>query len=663
MKNKFLLRILLLFGMYWMFKFVFEFISAIGGWFLWKTNWLAIIGGATLAIVFHKRVFRSTSDLIIESRRMPGSTYFLLRLLVGYGIYISIIKCIGLLYYDRFGFWHSLSSVSALDKMKTFAFIISALYLAYHFSRIVVSPIGYDYLAKSNFLEAQVSATLEVPPVVSEFREKNDKYTAHGSAYFSDFTLFNPKHNKISNDEMIKRFDENSGFVVYPQTHRLWGHEHAVVIGAAGTGKGTMSSINNALSIPNESLVTLDIKGETASICAAFHRRYQRVFILDPFDVQQSIKASHGIKPSGFNPLVIAKYLQHDELIDFAAMVAEMFIPQGSKDGSDAFFSDRGRTLLKVYILHLMTGEDITERHLGKLYEWLRLKPEEQVALWVDMEYNEYTKYSINQFSSVAIDAPQTWGGILSNAQRATEFLDSPIIRKSLSSDDFDPMLLQTSRATVFVVLPERHLDTHKVWLRLVFGSLLKLCNYVAQSRVNFLIDEFPILGRMDDFKRAFSFGRGQGINCWLYAQSLSQIKGIYGEEGLNEFMSCARVKLFFGVQDLFTRTYVSDYLGVATEIFQTKNSSSSAGSSTSFSTNDRQDGVSSSNAGSNENRSNGNSEQIIQRKLMSPDEVGDLYGRAVLIVENSKYLVPLVPYYEVFDFMGRYDPNPYYKG
>ena len=53
---------------------------------------------------------------------------------------------------------------------------------------------------------------------------------------------------------------------------------------------------------------------------------------------------------------------------------------------------------------------------------------------------------------------------------------------------------------------------------------------------VMFLLDEFPYLGKMEQFKAGIAYFRGYGVRLFLIIQDTQQLKGTY-ERSWNEFL------------------------------------------------------------------------------------------------------------------------------
>ena len=90
------------------------------------------------------------------------------------------------------------------------------------------------------------------------------------------------------------------------------------------------------------------------------------------------------------------------------------------------------------------------------------------------------------------------------------------------------------------------------------------------QHRLLLMLDEFPALGRLDFFESALAFMAGYGIKSFLIAQSLNQIEKAYGAN--NSVLDNCHVRVAFATNDERTAKRVSDALGTATELRDSKN-------------------------------------------------------------------------------------------
>jgi len=275
------------------------------------------------------------------------------------------------------------------------------------------------------------------------------------------------------------------------------------------------------------------------------------------------------------------------------------------------------------------------------------------------------------------------------------------------------------------------------------------------------VLDEFAGLKRMEVIETAAAQIAGYGVKLFFVLQSLEQLKAVY-KDNWETFLANSGLKVFFNLEDNFSRDYVSKLIGETEVIREVRSETDSTGrseshsvsSSTAISESDgtnssvssgtsggknwsrtkgktnnygrswtpvsilfgagqmkgnlqrnnsrsfsdsvstggskgwnegRSDGVShgtsrsqtegtSETTGTSESRTEGSSETIQKRALVTPDEIGQLFARIddrahgaypglALVVISGAPPVALrrVNYYEDFQFMGLFEPNPDY--
>ena len=418
---------------------------------------------------------------------------------------------------------------------------------------------------------------------------------------------------------------------------------HLITVAGTGSGKGTCLIIPSLLNQPSGSYVVTDPKGENAFITARSQRDYgQNVIILDPWDEQTKLGATHGILAAGFNPFDFIK-MDLDELRDNCEQIATFLAPE--KPGEkDPFFTDKSRTLIKSLLMHIVTFLPDEEHNFWTLYKMLRLNEREWLGVLLDMEANT------EQDGLISIAAQEFLGlqnsgemmaTIRSVAQTATSVFESPQLRRSLEKSDFNPYDLTEGKTTVYIVIPERYLETHSTWLRLVIGLSLRACNARPDKRVYYLLDEFAVMGKMKDVQKAFAFARGQNIVMWFFAQNLSQIKEIYGEDGMNTFIgNAAMLQCFGGMKDQYTQQYFSKAFGKTTAVKRVVSIGTNRGNDSS-------------------STSTTTSDQTYEKDLVAPDEIETQTQGIFYIGEGLRFFHYKQPWYKHM-FEGIKPDNPY---
>lgn len=82
---------------------------------------------------------------------------------------------------------------------------------------------------------------------------------------------------------------------------------------------------------------------------------------------------------------------------------------------------------------------------------------------------------------------------------------------------------------------------------------------------VNFLLDEFPSIGKLGDFKRSIAFTRSFGMNCQILVQSIAQLADMYPRHEWEEIVACCDATICLGINDLTSARFISDKCGMAT--------------------------------------------------------------------------------------------------
>lgn len=82
---------------------------------------------------------------------------------------------------------------------------------------------------------------------------------------------------------------------------------------------------------------------------------------------------------------------------------------------------------------------------------------------------------------------------------------------------------------------------------------------------VNFLLDEFPSIGKLGDFKRSIAFTRSFGMNCQILVQSIAQLADMYPRHEWEEIVACCDATICLGVNDLTSAKFISEKCGMTT--------------------------------------------------------------------------------------------------
>jgi type IV secretory pathway TraG/TraD family ATPase VirD4 len=373
---------------------------------------------------------------------------------------------------------------------------------------------------------------------------------------------------------------------------------HICLVSGTRGGKGTSVIVNNLCFWPG-SAVVVDPKGELSTVTSSRRgqgNKYctglgQAVHVLDPFRAAEVDDCYR----SSFNPFD-ALDPDNKETLDEAARLADAIVIV-KDDTHDPFWAESSRKMLRGLILHVLTFPDflpeernlITLRKLITRGDWQLVEAiradghdEEDIEnphllLWRRMEQNPAFRGVIAatglRFRHM-MKADKQYEGVLQDVDLHTEFLDSPAMQECLETSDFKLSELKTrpEGMTLYLSLPQRYMNTHHRWLRMMVvltTTQMEITrgNPATGHPVLIVLDEFAGLKRMEAIEKGVAQLAGFGVKLFFVLQSLEQLKGTY-KDHWETFLANAGLKIFFSIEDHFTRDYVSKLVG-ETEIIR----------------------------------------------------------------------------------------------
>lgn len=344
-----------------------------------------------------------------------------------------------------------------------------------------------------------------------------------------------------------------------------------MVFASMGSGKGLGVVIPSLLSYRGSMVVT-DPKGENYDIARRRRATFGRVRMLNPTDLERSDR---------LNPMDIIRAGTPNEADDAAALASLMIKP----DAREAHWDDKAASMLKALILHTLQ-EPETSRTLAAVRRLSVGTPHVFLATLEDITNNSPSLAAREIAAGFLTSALEPGGGfssefksILSNLQKATEPWSAGSPAGVLSSSStFDLAELTTETSTLFLCVDEDVLTVYERWLRVMVGCALKTLTRAKtappERKVVLLLDEVAVLGRLDPLERQSGLLRAYCTPVLIW-QNLPQIYEVYGK-GAEAFLANASARVFFGINDNSTATYVANMLGNMTTLSKSSGTSHS---------------------------------------------------------------------------------------
>ena len=413
---------------------------------------------------------------------------------------------------------------------------------------------------------------------------------------------------------------------------------HCLMIGASGVGKTAFFLYPNLefACASGMSYLALDTKGDLARNYGTIAKKYYGYHV-------SVIDLRNPTRSDGSNLLtLINRYMdiarEHPDNLaarakaeKYAKILAKTIVNPGGDDqdrGQNAFFYDAAEGLLTSVILLLaeyvpLDSAGHEKRHIVSVFKLVQ----ELLAPSMVPGRNEFQflmdhlpeEHKAKWFSGSALNAAeQSMASVMSTVlARLNTFLDSELEQVLCFDSAMDAESFASQKSAIFLILPEE--DTTKNFMAgLMIQTLSRELFSVAdehdgklQNRVVFFCDE---LGTMPafDILPLFSAGRSRRLTLVPIIQSLAQLEKNYGKEGAEIIQDNVQDTIFGGfAPNSKTAEALSKALGNRTVMSGTI----SRGKSES-----------------------GQSLQMIQRPLMTPDELKSLPKGHFIVMKTGTH-------------------------
>lgn len=335
----------------------------------------------------------------------------------------------------------------------------------------------------------------------------------------------------------------------------LAGEAHMLTVAGSRGGKGTTAIIPNLL-LWEGSTVVIDPKGTNAHVTANARRAMgQEVHIIDPFGIVTKDSAR-------FDPF--EQVSNNEELVRerITSIADALVIPDDN--AKEKHWDDGARTIISGLIAHVISlGVDTPRLH--DIRDLISQMPDQQDSLWAEMgvsdEPSRYAKDAAMRY--IRGSSTNEILGIMSNADKHTEWLSSPIMRQITSNPTFSISDIKKKPTTIYLVIPPRQLERQSRLLRLFINLVIDAMEDGGKSKIPVLMimDEFLALGKMPEISTAFATMASYNLTLWPFVQELEKMQAMYGGS-FNSFIANSRAVQVFATSDQKTKEYISERIG-----------------------------------------------------------------------------------------------------
>lgn len=412
------------------------------------------------------------------------------------------------------------------------------------------------------------------------------------------------------------------------------GDVHALMIGAAGVGKTAYwlyPCIEYACA-SGMSFLSTDTKGDVMRNYGTIAEKYYGYHI-SVIDLRNPTR-SHGNNLLHLVNKYTDLFARHPDQLSYKAraekyakIISKTIILSGmdaSSFGQNAFFYDAAEGLLTAAILLVAEFCKPEERHIVSVFKLIQelLAPSEKRGK------NQFQKlmellpgdHKARWFAGAALNtAEQSMASVMSTAlSRLNTFLDSELEQILGFDTEIDAEKFCKKKCAIFLIMPEE--DPSKFFMvSLIIQQLYREILAVAdeqggklENRCIFFCDEFGTLPKIESAEMMFSASRSRRLQMVPIIQSFAQLEKNYGKEGADIIIDNTQLTLFGGF---------------APNSNSAETLSKAMGSRTVMS--------GSVSRGKNDP---GQSLQMIQRPLMSPDELKSMPKGQFIVMKTGFY-------------------------
>lgn len=360
------------------------------------------------------------------------------------------------------------------------------------------------------------------------------------------------------------------------------GPEHQLLIGASRSGKGRGQAIPTLLATPHSVLV-VDVKGELAfgdarhgfPGTAGFRQQLGPVLAFAPTRAD-SVR---------FNPLFEIPRGAHE--VRAAQNLTDVLFGAHEDRQSKDFWLRSASNLVAPIIIHTLYFEPLERKTLAVVREKLR----NLVQTCEEMRRTLHRKNPVTGQAEVhpeVLHAAESFlsaeermrSGIQATAESVFGLFADPLVAANTATSDFRIGDLMCGDKPVSLYLQPPPSDVQRLMplMRLIVDfsgrSLMESQTHDAtgrlkQHRLVMVLDEFPMLGRIEFFETMMGAMAGYGLKALLVCQSLNHITKAYGRD--NVILDNCHIVTSYSAADGESAKRIADMAGEVWEVRESK--------------------------------------------------------------------------------------------
>ena len=242
---------------------------------------------------------------------------------------------------------------------------------------------------------------------------------------------------------------------------------------------------------------------------------------------------------------------------------------RNTTDKFDHFYDNTEMDLLKALCLYVFHEYPPEKRTFPEAYKLLINKSVDMLdAIFDRLPTHHPARGPYQLFAK----AEKVKGNAVLGLGTRLQIMQNKLVQQITSHDEIDLSLPGREKCAYFCITSVQ--DSTFDMLATLFTSFLsiKLVRYADRTKerrlpvpVQFILDEFPNLGVVPDFKKKLATARSRGIGMSILFQNIPQLQNRYPDNQWEEILGGCDFSIFLGCNDMTTASYYSDRTGEIT--------------------------------------------------------------------------------------------------
>lgn len=392
---------------------------------------------------------------------------------------------------------------------------------------------AYDAYAPAVFLRGAaiaasggiLSVAVAIAMAVWRARDTGQAHTFGSARWASDQEIHDA--NLLGDDGVVLG-------QIGPTYVRHAGPEHVLCFAPTRSGKGVGLVVPTLLTWPGSTIVH-DIKGENWTLTAGFRARFGKVLLFDPTNAGSST----------YNPLLEVRRGE-SEVRDVQNVADILVDPEGSLD-KRSHWEKTSHALLVGAILHVLYAE--ADKTLAGVATFLsdpaRTIDQTLKAMMTTPHLGPGMPHPVVASAARELlnKSDNERSGVLSTAMTFLGLYRDPVVAQVTSRCDWRISdLVHGDPCSLYLVVPPSDVSRTKPLIRLMLNQIVRrltesLDHGGERQRMLLMLDELPVLGRLDFLESTLAFMAGYGVKAFLITQSLRVAGNVLIEADLHRIV------------------------------------------------------------------------------------------------------------------------------